>query len=109
MNRPFSINIKVLYYKLTQQKTEYLNRPQTKEEIEKVVQDLLLNKVPDNFMNLSKLWEIAENREAWRAAVHRVRHDLATEHQQSCGAPTPIITPGRVFSPTLEPWPQLCD
>ena len=23
-------------------------------------------------MNLSKLWEIAENREAWRAAVHRV-------------------------------------
>ena len=60
-------------------------------------------------MNLSKLWEIAENREAWRAAVHRVRHDLATEHQQSCGAPTPIITPGRVFSPTLEPWPQLCD
>lgn len=51
MNRPFSINIKVLYYKLTQQKTEYLNRPQTKEEIEKVVQDLLLNKVPDNFMH----------------------------------------------------------
>lgn len=51
VNRPFSINIKVLYRKLTQQKIEYLNRPQTKEEIEKVVKDPLLNKVPDNFMH----------------------------------------------------------
>lgn len=51
MNRPFSINIKVLYCKLTQQKIEYLNRPKTNEEIEKVVKDLLLNKVPDNFMH----------------------------------------------------------
>ena len=59
-------------------------------------------------MNLSKLREILENREAWCAAVHRVRHDLATE-QHLCSAPTPIITPGRVFSATLEPWPQLCD
>ena len=37
-------------------------------------------------MNLSKLlWDIVENREAWRAAVHgvaRVRQDLATEQQQ---------------------------
>ena len=24
-------------------------------------------------MNLSKLWEIVKNREAWRAAVHGVR------------------------------------
>ena len=59
-------------------------------------------------INLSKLREILENREAWCAAVHRVRHDLATE-QHLCSAPTPIITPGRVFSATLEPWPQLCD
>ena len=33
-------------------------------------------------MNLSKLWEIMENRGAWHAAVHGlhgVRHDLGTE------------------------------
>ena len=32
--------------------------------------------------NLSKIWEIAKDREAWHAAVHvghRVRHDLATK------------------------------
>ena len=29
--------------------------------------------------NLSKLWEIVEDRGAWHAAVHGVRHDLATE------------------------------
>ena len=37
-------------------------------------------------MSLSKLQEIVKDREAWRAAVHglqRVKHDLATEHQQS--------------------------
>ena len=33
-------------------------------------------------MTLSKLWEIAEDREAWGAAVHRVRHDLVTAQQQ---------------------------
>ena len=36
-------------------------------------------------MNLSKLWEIVEDRGAWHAAVHgvqRVGHDLATEQQQ---------------------------
>ena len=36
-------------------------------------------------MNLSKLWEIVEDRETWRAAVHRgsqrVGHDLATEQK----------------------------
>ena len=36
-------------------------------------------------MSLSKLWETVKDREAWRAAAHRVtrvRHDLATEQQQ---------------------------
>ena len=35
-------------------------------------------------MNLSKLWEIVKDREAWRAAVHgitKIEHDLATEQQ----------------------------
>ena len=32
-------------------------------------------------MTLSKLWEIAEDREAWGAAVHGVRHDLVTAQQ----------------------------
>ena len=39
-------------------------------------------------MNLSKLWEIVKNRGAWRALVHglqRVKHNLATERQQSMG------------------------
>ena len=31
-------------------------------------------------MSLSKLWEIVKDREAWHAAVHRVAHDLATDH-----------------------------
>ena len=36
-------------------------------------------------MNLSKLQDRVEDREAWRAAVHRVamiKQDLATEQQQ---------------------------
>ena len=36
-------------------------------------------------MNLVSLWEIAEDRGAWRATVHglrRVGHNLAADHQQ---------------------------
>ena len=36
-------------------------------------------------MNLSKLWEMVKDREAWHAVVHgvqRVRHDWATEQQK---------------------------
>ena len=35
--------------------------------------------------SLSKLWEIVEDRETWRAApmdLQRVRHNLVTEQQQ---------------------------
>lgn len=38
-------------WKLTPQKIEFLNRPQTKKEIEKVVKDIFLNRVSDNFMH----------------------------------------------------------
>lgn len=36
-------------------------------------------------MSLGKLREIAKDREAWQAVVHRVtkRHDLVTEQQES--------------------------
>ena len=43
-----------------------------------------LDSITDSMdVNLSKLWEIVEDRGAWRAAVHGVikRHDLATEQQ----------------------------
>ena len=33
-------------------------------------------------MNLSKLPEIGKDREAWHAAVHGVRHNLATKQQK---------------------------
>ena len=44
-----------------------------------------LNGVTDAMdMNLGKLWEMVRDREAWWAAVHRIRHDWATEQQQLC-------------------------
>ena len=45
----------------------------------------LLDRITDSMdMNLSKLWEIEEDRGAWRAAVHEVAKgsDLVTEQQQ---------------------------
>ena len=33
-------------------------------------------------MNLSKLWEIMKDMEAWFAAVHGVGHDLSTKQQE---------------------------
>ena len=33
-------------------------------------------------MNLSKIWEMVKEREAWRAAVHGSKDDAATEHIQ---------------------------
>ena len=44
-------------------------------------------------MNLSKLWEIEEDRGAWHASVHGIRHDLATEQQQQqiCSLPLSLI------------------
>ena len=32
-------------------------------------------------MNLSKLWEIVKDREAWHAAIHEVTESDMTEHQ----------------------------
>ena len=30
-------------------------------------------------LSLSKLWETVKDKEAWHAALHKVRHDSATE------------------------------
>ena len=55
-------------------------------------------------MSLSKLWEMAKDREARRGVVHgilqRVRHDLATEQQSLAMTP-------RLRSTALLPLPDL--
>ena len=52
-----------------------------------------LDSITDSMdMNLSKLWEIEEDRGAWHATVHGIRHDLATEQpQQICGLRLSLI------------------
>ena len=50
-------------------------------------------------MSLSKLRAMVKDREAWRAAVHgspRVRHDRATEQQQTSGVQTVVLSFSRV-------------
>ena len=45
-----------------------------------------LNGITDSVdVNLSKLWEILEDKRAWSVTVHevtRLRHDLVTEQEQ---------------------------
>ena len=57
-------------------------------------------------MNLSKLREIAKDREAWRATVHGVakRQDLVTGQQQqvSTVSPMPWVPPGPSVTPQSE-------
>ena len=53
-----------------------------------------LNSITDSMdMNLGKLWEIVENREAWYAAVHGVGHDLATDQQPRLQLPEDSFKP----------------
>ena len=42
-----------------------------------------LDSITDSMeVNLSKLQETVKDREAWRAAIHGVGHNLTTEQQQ---------------------------
>ena len=70
-----------------------------------------LNSITDSVdVNLSKLWEIVEDRGAWRAAVHglqRAGHNLATEQQRTkgyLGNAEIILTPTSGFLRVLTGW-----
>ena len=51
-----------------------------------------LNSITDSVdMNLSKVWEIVKNREAWHATIHEMAkscHNLVTEQQRNSSLPT---------------------
>ena len=54
-------------------------------------------------MTLRKLWDLVEDREAWRAAsmgLQRVRHDWVTQQQHSL-EPSPTSWPVHMLSPSL--------
>ena len=52
----------------------------------------LLDSITDSVdMNLSKVWEIVKNREAWHATIHEMAkscHNLVTEQQHNSSLPT---------------------
>ena len=52
-------------------------------------------------MSLSKLWEIVEDREAWRADIHEVarRHDWVTEQSEKRGKTPHILSNNLIFLP----------
>ena len=54
-----------------------------------------LDSITDSMdMNLSKLWEMVEDRRAWRAAIHGVaKSQTRLNKQQTMGVEQPLIQP----------------
>ena len=54
-----------------------------------------LDSITDSMdMNLSKLWEMVEDRRAWRAAIHGVaKSQTQLNKQQTMGVEQPLIQP----------------